>query len=763
VRTGRGEWSQAVKINDARPLWFSPAYVYASSSPASLPRELKVVGRNMQPSPGHLTQVRLIGPQSFTVDALSDPSREIMNQYVARVQLPPFLKAGRYRIEVSRDGTSWLGVPDQSLEVLPDPPPVAEFSVSDTAFGGCRPDDGADDTPCIVHAIAAASSAGGGSVYFGPGTWDLIDSRQQGVIDDEGIVVPAGVRLRGAGGGLTQLARHAEWTARAPAAAALTLRGHSVVTGFTFRDLKVYEAQDRAGPFLQLGEHFDRVAAESPPSAGTPIVDSVVITGNTFDKTMVAIGNGGLPIRRLLVTYNTFGAFHAALELAGNGYNMLEKYRIDDSVIAHNIFKPGSELNLIDKTGPLVSELGAGHRVDFSENTADGASADYLYSLEDAKGWRAAFFWNMNNNVEEVLVSQNIATCTGDKIGDGEAISFDNNANTYAFKTAVSVVQATPASIAVSASLAARQNSRDVPVASYYVDHWAQIVEGPGLGQARKITGYSKDPATNITTFKVTPDWDVVPVPGRSRISVGREFWQVYTLGNEVDNRKPKCQKSNRSRHNAGAISMWAQSADSVIAGNRQYDSDGIFVQQNYVVPEHPCTDCTMAILFQSSLEIDGNLVDGEYDWDNDCSVSGIALGVAAAPWGDATPPTVGFGVSISRNTIRHADGQYSGAIAQLGTWHSGPPPHRWALSQNVIIHHNSIADITGARALPLCGKSQPRIGIAFPEDDIAWNTVLYANSCQNVSTPIGRDGVHTARICPSSAPDSCECPHPDP
>src|SRR6202011_2729175 len=106
-------------------------------------------------------------------------------------------------------------------------------------------------------------------------------------------------------------------------------------------------------------------------------------------------------------------------------------------------------------------------------------ATDYLYSPNDAKGWRAAFFWNPNNNVEEVLVSQNLATCTGDKIGDGEAISFDNNANTYAFKAAVPVVRATASSIAVSASLAARQNNRDVPIASYYVDHWVQIVDGP--------------------------------------------------------------------------------------------------------------------------------------------------------------------------------------------------------------------------------------------------------------------------------------------
>ena len=122
-------------------------------------------------------------------------------------------------------------------------------------------------------------------------------------------------------------------------------------------------------------------------------------------------------------------------------------------------------------------------------------------------------------------------------------------------------------------------------------------------------------------------------------------------------------------------------------------------------------------------------------------------------------PPTVGFGVSISHNTIRHADAQYGGAIALLDSWSAGPEPHRWPLSDNVLIHHNSISDIDGARAAPQCGKSRARIGIAFPDPAIAWRTVLYANSCKNVSVPIGEGGVDTVRICPSSAPDSCECP----
>jgi hypothetical protein len=369
----------------------------------------------------------------------------------------------------------------------------------------------------------------------------------------------------------------------------------------------------------------------------------------------------------------------------------------------------------------------------------------------------------MNNNLEEVLVAQNTATCTGDKIGDGEAIAFDNNTNTFAFDGAPVVVHAADGSVAASAQLAARQNNRDVPIANYYVGHWVQIVSGPGLGQARKITGYTTDSITRLTTFGIAPDWDVVPAAGLSRMAIGREFWQVYAVDNQIDNRQPLCQKSNRSRRAGGQIVMWAQSADSVIAGNRQYDSDGIFVQQNYIIHERPCADCTMQGFFQSFLEIRANVVDGEYDWTNDCSGSGIAAGVAAAPWGDVAPPTVGFGVSISHNTIRRADALGGGAIAQVSSWSAGPEPRRWPLSDNLLIYRNSITDIDGARAMPICGTSRPRTGIAFPDPAIAWRTVLYANSCRNVSLSLGSGGVGIVKVCPSSAADSCECPQSTP
>ena len=483
VRTRSGEWSRPVTINDVRPLWISPAYVYASDSPGLLPRELKIIGRNLGSSSGRLAQIRLIGPERFTRSALADDGSSVgLGDFVARVRLPQNLKPGRYRVSVNRDGRRWVAVDGQTLDVLPDAPAPAEFRVDDPRFGACRPNDGADDTECVVKALTAAAHAGGGAVVFGAGTWDLIDSGQAGVASRDGMVVPVGVQLRGAGSAVTRLERHTQWNAQAPTAA-FSLAGNTVVSGFSFHDLQVYRSGDLAGAYLQLGVDWEhaRAGLGTPPDA---VVRNVTITANVFDKPMVAVSSGGLPVDRLIMTHNTFGAFHAALELVGDQYNVGRRYRIDDSVIDYNIFKPGSDLDWARGSGSVASEIGAGFRFDFSGNIADGASADYLYTPDDAKGWRAAFFWSMNDNVEEVLVSQNDATCTGDKIGDGEAIAFDSNTNTFGFATLATVTKALSNSVGVSLPLVERQHEREVPVADYYVGHWVQIVRRPRLGRS---------------------------------------------------------------------------------------------------------------------------------------------------------------------------------------------------------------------------------------------------------------------------------------
>jgi hypothetical protein len=760
VRTSGGEWSAAVMINDARPLWMSPAYVYATRSVGGLAREIKIVGRNLQPGTGGTTRIRLAGPEivagTATVDAQSP---DTMDRYVARLMLPARLSPGTYRASVSRDGRSWVEISDQVLEVRPDASTEKQYNAGDPQFGGCKPDDGRDDTDCILRAVDAARRAGGGVVYFAPGTWDLINSAPQpGLLANEGIVVPDGVSLKGAGNKLTRIDRHPEWNQQAPNRA-FTLLGHTVVSGLTLGDLKVYGPHDNGGPFLQLGESYEKLTTATNSAPFLSSVDEVVITQNRFDKTFIAVADSGLPIKRLFITDNEFGAYSEALSLAGSRYNMVIPFRIVDAVIDNNVFKPGSYLDIVRKTGSTASELGASLRVDFSGNVADGSSSDYLYRADDPRGWRAGFFWNMNNNVEELLISKNKASCTGDKVGDGEALSLDNNANTFGLPSVSKVTSSASSSVSVSASLLRRQNSRDVPLATYYADHWIQVATGPGVGQVRKIAGYTFEPATGTTTFKISPNWDVVPVPGQTRVAVGREYWQVYTIDNEIDHRRPLCQKSNRSRHDGGGIVLWAQSADSVIEGNRQFDSDGILLQQSYELPKKPCQDCGMNSFFQYFLEIRKNLIDGEYDWNADCSASGITAGIAAVPWDDPDPPTVGYGVSIAHNVIKRADAAHGGAIAQMSSWYPGPEPHRWPLSNNMLIHHNAISDIDGSAALKICGGAGPRVGINFPVPEIAWRTVLYANSCKNVSqTTSAQSGVDTTRVCPSGAPGSCEC-----
>src|SRR5579864_795558 len=69
IHTSAGNWSNGVRINDARPLWISPSQVHESDIIGGLPRYLKIIGRNLQASPGQSTRVRLTGPQKLTLTA----------------------------------------------------------------------------------------------------------------------------------------------------------------------------------------------------------------------------------------------------------------------------------------------------------------------------------------------------------------------------------------------------------------------------------------------------------------------------------------------------------------------------------------------------------------------------------------------------------------------------------------------------------------------------------------------------------------------
>jgi hypothetical protein len=747
VRNANGEWSNGIRINDARPLWITPDSAYVTAANANLPRYLKVVGRNLQPAPGAATQVELLGPSTYILTAANDgdPTTAI-ERYVARVTLPGNMAPGSYMVQVSRDGTSWLNVASgQTLVVKADPVAPATFSVGDSAYGGCIANDGVDDTPCIVKAIAAARNAGGGSVVFGPGVWDMSNDSQTGVVTF-GVLVPVGINIIGAGASSTTIQRDTTWRMQRPI---FTLQGHNTVQDITFKDAYVYQPTDSGRMLLELG--VNPISAQFFNASDPSNVSGVTITQNVFDQPFVGIQDNGMPIDHLFVTNNDFGAYDTGLFLAS-------AHSVSDSVVAYNTFEPGSYIDVAAGGGAIPTRLSAGQRVDFSNNIADGTSTRFLYNpATDAKGFRAAFFWSLLGDHEEVLVSQNTATCSGDKAGDGEAIAFDGNSNTDALPVAQPLLAATANSVTVQGPLLTLGSG------TTYTELWIQIAKGTGIGQVRPVIAYSS-PTAQTVTFTVSPAWDVPP-GADSLVTTAKEYWQVYTVDNFVDQRQPECQKSNANEPSGGVIGIWAGSSDSVIEGNQQYDTSGILFNLAYFV-QSTQYGTAPATGYQTFLDIRNNTVDGEYAWSKSCSYSGIRGWYGASPDAPSAPPIESYGVSIAHNTVTQADDLNGGAIALSAGWYGGPPPATWQYAENTMIFGNVINNITNppsaaaAATYANCGQTYPRLGIHF-DTALVWHSILSGNSCNNVAANVKDQGTATLRVCPINAggyANSCEC-----
>jgi hypothetical protein len=750
VRNKNGEWSNGIKINDARPIWITPDSGYATAlSPAFASRYLKVVGRNLQPAPGAVTQVKLIGPSTFTLTAANDndPSTAI-EHYVASVTLPASMPVGSYTVQVSRDGVSWVPLSGQTFTVKTDPVEPAVFHVS--SYGGCQANDNVDDALCILNAVNAAGAAGGGTVVFGPGVWNMDDSTTTGIYQwpNAGIVVPVGVNLKGAGAGVTTLIRGANWNPSIPDhwIANFVLLGKNTVQGFTFKDAHIYIPSDNGiQPILKLGRN-SWWAQQGDPT----IISDVIITHNVFDKPFMAIANGGQPIDHLIITYNEIGAYHDGLCILGGITDSL-KFHMDNTIINYNTFKPGSYIDNAIYQGTIASRISSTRRSDFSNNTADGTSSEYLQFPSDPKGFRAGFFWTNTANSEMILTSKNSLICTGDKNGDGEAIAYDGTANPT-FSKAQLILAAAPNTVKVQGPLPTTidglPTSRTLPTNYFNNDIWVQVVDGPGVGQMRHVISYTSD--SSGITFTISPSWDVAPQT-TSRLTIAHIYWQVYTIDNFVDNRSPRCLKSNQTNQEAGGITMWGgPAADSTFEGNKQYDSQGIYINQTYKAEDPDAPGYTGYTVSQYFIEIRGNSIDHEYNWDSDASWSGIFPFFGASPTPNAPPPVMGYGISIARNTIIHADGLRGGAISEALSWYAGPSPNNWKLVKNTLIYHNTIQDLSGPPPTGGADWTQTtRVGIHLTSP-LVWNTVLYANTFNNVTTQLVDQGIGTITYTPA-------------
>ena len=708
-----GARSEAIAINEPRPAWISPDRAFARAATPGLARRIKLVGRNLAAgvSPRRLL---LDGPtrHDLTVDRITaDAALEF--------PLPVQMQPGRYRVRLAGDLPEAGRRNELWLRVMEDPRERPIFDVSSTAHGGCSPDDDVPDTGCLRRAIAAAALAGGGTVRLGSGRWILeLDASNR-----DGVTLADGVQLKGTSSATTTLHIRRR-DSRAGSYAAMTLMGRNIVSGITFREERQSHPPESASATLQLGPGWQRVANGEPER---PLAD-ITITDNVFAGSYRGVADGGRSIERLVITRNLFGAFETALQLGGDRFNVGERFRLVDSIIADNRFEPGGLVDVATVRGAIATEIGGSLRLDFSDNIADGTATRFLPAADSARGWRAGFFWHLIDSQENLLISRNRILCSGDLLGDGEAIALDNNGNTFAFEAATSATGGDLDSVTVGAALASRQHARAVRSVDYYIGHWLQIVAGEGRGQARRIVAVSRDAATGRITFRVQPRWDIVPTGRDLRVTVGRTFWQAQVVANEIDHRAPLCRKSNRSAgRGGGAISVWGQSVDSLVEANTQFETDGIVWQQSW--------DRGQSML-QWYLQVRDNRVIGEYAYDSDCSRSGIQGGYAAAPAPSSAPPVLGYGISITGNEVERADGIAGGAISIPLTWHAGPAKGApWPLVEGTIIQHNRIRGIDDPPSRQRCTSMPPRrVDLLVPRGGNVRSTVLHANECSGTS-----------------------------
>ncbi|HVY22539.1 MAG TPA: hypothetical protein VG962_04230 [Steroidobacteraceae bacterium] len=657
-----------------------------------------------------------------------------------RFKLPSHLPAGLYHVDYSDDGQHWSSVEDQTLQVVDQPSQAEVLELDSPAYGKCKPDDDADDTPCLIRALHAAQSTGA-TVHLGRGIWDFSGV----VIHNECIVVPGNVSMTGEADGSSTVNYHPASDASHRALLCLSGNNHLQHLRFT-QTATTSAAQPHA--FVQLGT----VDAHSVPET----VSNIVVSRNDFTNSNAAIIDSGHALRNLTIVNNLFSIDGTALNLNGNRYMVSTTFLIADTTITQNVFMPPEHAPLDPQHGPIAAELGASLRMNFSRNRVTVNSANHY----GKQGWRAGFFWSMNGNNTNLLIAENSVECSGAG-GDGEAIALDSNANTYGYAGLQSVIAADNRSISVAAVPNDRQNGQRVDVNNYYTGHWLQIVSGTGIGQSRQIVGYQLDRVHQSARYFVQPAFSVIPSSEDSRIIITRLFNNAMILGNTIDNRNSQCSHHSRTRNqdiNAGSISLWAPSVGTIIAHNVQYQTNGIMVQHTYSVPAQGCRQCENSVIRQQSLEIVGNNISGTFHIPGICAKTGIHLRVGAAPTPDHLPPLLNLGTRISQNQIQASQSDLlDGGIGVPLVWYYGPAQFHGSLLLGVIIEDNRIAGMENSTDSDSCPIKKYSVGINLSIPHATNYSHLHDNQCNGLRKTLVDHGSNTKRICYGNHV-SCEC-----
>ncbi|HRI72278.1 MAG TPA: hypothetical protein PK156_48925, partial [Polyangium sp.] len=538
-----------------------------------------------------------------------------------------------------------------------------------------------------------------------------------------------------------------------------TLTNNNQVRNIVFTEEDSVSASLHQGGALAIG--CPRKFLAGTNWCATEPLENIVIAENTFEWMDTAITAPTRPINQLFVTDNIFGAFRNALTLWGSPDYAAEKkdrFTIKDSVIRGNTFYPGGHVKVEEPNGhdgTIASHVYSGERLMFVENSAQGD--DQRYNINSmAPGFRAAFFFANFGTNDMMLLANNDGHCTGDKAGDGEFISFDDNHRQLAFYqkdgTGTLHAEAVPIKnygsaapgkhyVDLSGDLTSKPFGTDTPALdinadpdaarTFFVGSYLAITNGDGIGQVRKIRHIEK--AGNSERVYFEPWLDFLPAlngPNQSYARIGTMAFHMYTVANHSDQSrdpsKPRhcasnpmdlqCPSNANNLYKAGTIYA-ANLAHSTIEGNSLTEAGGIVAHQSVRAGSH-----------HYFTEIIQNQIDKEQVYDSYSSWGGIHLAYER----DMFPSPVtnlahsGVGINIANNIIDSSSSFRGGAISvayggALGQGKTG--------SLSTIIHHN---DIRGLTLAPIPSEVKCSFATLGGEEPKFWHAHL--NSCVDLS-----------------------------
>ncbi|MEM7261903.1 MAG: hypothetical protein AAF488_07905 [Planctomycetota bacterium] len=473
---------------------------------------------------------------------------------------------------------------------------------------------------------------------------------------------------------------------------------------------------------LRLG----RRVADTGAKFGDVPVDDVTVRDSAFSNSLFPIYDGGFRVQRLHIVDNEFRGIRDALRLIGAQDHQLDAQRVlddrdpscptsfnpeteplpdcdtlsalfdvEDTLIVGNTFHDSGFSSIGDPTnraGVLAGSLGGAHRVLIADNLIDGRGTT------DGDGFRGGFFMNSRSTQEMVLLQNNDFYQPGRKLGDGEAFSVDRVDQRALLENPESVDMGGASQITLSAIAGGNVVDFEALLNGVYRDHWVQIVDGTGLGQARPIDNYTLtysgtchiggdtcsesspclpakdcDASTVGLVIDLDAPFQVAP-DTTSEVTVLRQAWNVYMEGNLLDaEQSGGCDRGlepfdaedpdSLDRIRTGVLQI-GMSSDSLIANNEVICGEGIRTSTIYLdgFPDEQRYNFNLSI-FGNSLDRDPGtafLNSEEFDCDSQTlrSADGVRGGIASFFNADKVDgPTLSYGLSIFDNVVTDASG----------------------------------------------------------------------------------------------------------